>query len=144
MLKLNCIWNIQHILFKKSHLKCRLQNTAHVARPRYVNTLKPSQNGYLFADDILKRFFVNENLWISFTISLKFVPKFRINNIPALGQIMAWRRPGDKPLSELMMVSLLTHICVTRPQWVMWISYASQYPLVTIFTHPLITIHISI
>ena len=31
---------------------------------------------------------------------------------------MAWRRPGDKPLSEPMMVSLLMHICVTRPQWV--------------------------
>ena len=31
---------------------------------------------------------------------------------------MAWRRPGDKPLSEPMMVSLLTHICVARPQWV--------------------------
>ena len=29
---------------------------------------------------------------------------------------MAWRRPGDKPLSEPMVVSLLTHICVTRPQ----------------------------
>ena len=31
---------------------------------------------------------------------------------------MAWRRSGDKPLSEPMMVNLLTHICVTRPQWV--------------------------
>ena len=31
---------------------------------------------------------------------------------------MAWRRSGDKPLSEPMMVSSLTHICVTRPQWV--------------------------
>ena len=51
-------------------------------------------------------------------ISLKFVPKVRINNIPALVQIMAWRRPGDKPLSEPMMASILTHICVTRPQWV--------------------------
>ena len=30
---------------------------------------------------------------------------------------MAWRRPGDKPLSEPMMASLLTHICVTLPQW---------------------------
>ena len=30
---------------------------------------------------------------------------------------MAWRRPGDKPLSEPMMVRLPTHICVTRPQW---------------------------
>ena len=31
---------------------------------------------------------------------------------------MAWRRPGDKPLPEQMMVCLPTHICVTRPQWV--------------------------
>ena len=31
---------------------------------------------------------------------------------------MAWCRPGDKPLSEPMMVNLLMHICVTRPQWV--------------------------
>ena len=31
---------------------------------------------------------------------------------------MAWRRPGDKPLSEPMMVRLLAHVCVTRPQWV--------------------------
>ena len=30
--------------------------------------------------------------------------------------IMAWRRSGNKPLSETMMVILLTHICVTRPQ----------------------------
>ena len=42
----------------------------------------------------------------------------QISNIPALIQIMAWRRPGDKPLSEPMMVRLPTHICVTRPQWV--------------------------
>ena len=69
---------------------------------------------------ILKWIFFNENVWISIEISLKFVPKGPINNIPALVQIMAWRRLGDKPLSELMVVSLLTHICVTRPQWVIW------------------------
>ena len=40
----------------------------------------------------------------------------QMDNIPALVQIMAWRRLGDKPLSEPMMVSLPTHICVTRPQ----------------------------
>ena len=51
-------------------------------------------------------------------ISLKFVRKGPINNIPALVQIMAWRRSGDKPLSEPMMVSLPMHMCVTRPQWV--------------------------
>ena len=39
-----------------------------------------------------------------------------INNIPALVQIMAWCRPGDKSLSEPMMVILLMHICVTQPQ----------------------------
>ena len=29
---------------------------------------------------------------------------------------MAWRRAGDKPLSEAMVGSLLTQIRVTRPQ----------------------------
>ena len=52
---------------------------------------------------------------ISIKISLKFDPKGPNNNIPALVQIMAWRRPGDKPLSEPMMDNLPTHICVTRP-----------------------------
>ena len=66
----------------------------------------------------LSNAFLNENLWISIKISLKFVPKSPIDNIPALFQIMAWRRPGDKPLPEAMMVILLTHICVARPQWV--------------------------
>ena len=83
-----------------------------------VNTLRPGQDGRHFADDTFKRIFVNENVRILIEVSLKFVPKGPINNIPALVQIMAWRRPGDKPLSEPMMVSLLTHICVTRPQWV--------------------------
>ena len=84
----------------------------------YFNTLRPSQNGRLFADDIFKWIFLNENVWFSIMISLKFVPKGPIINISALVQIMAWRRAGDKALSEPMMVSLLTHICVTRPQWV--------------------------
>ena len=82
----------------------------------YVNTLRPRQHGRHFTDDTFKRIFLNGNVIISITISLKFVPKGPINNIPALVQIMAWHRPGDKPLSEAMMVSLLTHICVTRPQ----------------------------
>ena len=84
----------------------------------FVNTLKPRQNGRHCADDTFKRIFVNENFRILIEISLKFVPKGPINNISALVQIMAWRRPGDKPLSEPMMVCLPTHICVTRPQWV--------------------------
>ena len=55
-------------------------------------------------------FFLNENVRISIKISLKFVAKGPINNIPSFVQIMAWRRSGDKPLSESMMVSLPTHI----------------------------------
>ena len=83
-----------------------------------LNSLRPRQNGRHFADDIFKCIFLNENVWIPIKIALKFVPKGPINNIPALVQIMPWRRPGDKTLSETMMVILLTHICVTRPQWV--------------------------
>ena len=91
-------------------LVCQLLNTIIILRPR--------QNGRHFTDDIFKCIFLNENVWIPIEISLMFVPKGSINNNPALFQIMAWRHPGDKPLSEPMMVSLLTHICVTRPQWV--------------------------
>ena len=83
-----------------------------------INTLRPRQNGCHFADYIFKCIFLNENVWFPIQISLTFVPKGPINYIPALGQIMAWRGPGDKPLSEPMMVSSLTHICITRPQWV--------------------------
>ena len=64
------------------------------------NTLRPRQNERHFADDTFKRIFMNESIRISIHISLKFVPKGLINNIPALVQIMAWRRTGDKPLSE--------------------------------------------
>ena len=92
-----------------------------------LNTLRLRSNGRHFADNIFKCIFVNENVGILLKISLKFVPGVRISNIPALVQIMAWRRSGDKPLSEPMMVSLLMHMfadaCVTQPQWVkhsMW------------------------
>ena len=93
-----------------------------------INTLRPRRNEEHFADDIFKRIFVNENVWISIEISLKFVPKGPVNNILALVQIMAWRRSGDKPLTEPMMVSLPTPICVTRPQWVN--GMASQFIIV--------------
>ena len=72
------------------------------------NTLRPRQNGRHFADDIFKGISLNSNVWIPINFSLKFVTKSPINNIPELVQIMAWRRPGDKPLSEPMVVCLLT------------------------------------
>ena len=75
------------------------------------NTLRLRQHGRHFADDTFNRIFLNENVGISIKISLKFVHKRPINNIPALVQIM---------VSEPVVGSLLTHICVTRPQWVNW------------------------
>ena len=68
-----------------------------------VNSSPLGQNGRHFADDIFNRTFLNENVWISIKISLKFVSKGAIDNKPALVQIMAWCRPGDKPLSEPML-----------------------------------------
>ena len=76
-------------------------------------TLRPRQNDRHFPD-IFKCIFLNENVYILIKISLKFVPKSPIKHIPALVQVMAWRRPGAKPLSEPMAVSLPTHICVTH------------------------------
>ena len=59
------------------------------------NTFWPKQNGRYFPDTIFKYIFLAENVYILLMISLKFVPKVPINNIPPLVQIMAWRRPGD-------------------------------------------------
>ena len=106
----------------KTSILHRCHRSVHSLAPgRYggnFNTLRPRRNEQHFAAVIFKRIFFNENVWISIKISLKFVPKGPINNIPALVRIMAWRRSGDKPLSEPMMVSLPTHICVIRPRWV--------------------------
>ena len=87
------------------HLNQSLLMHISVTRPHWVNTLVPRQNGHYIADDIFKCIFLKENDWIPIKISLKFVPKGPINNIPGLVQIMAWRTPGDRLLSELMLVS---------------------------------------
>ena len=62
--------------------------------------------------------FVNENVWISIKISMKFVPNDPINNSPALVQIMACRRPGNKPLSEPVMAEFTDAYMRTRPLWI--------------------------
>ena len=69
----------------------------------------------IFETTFSNEIFLNENM---IKISLKFVTKGPINHNPAMVQIMAWRQSGNKPLSEPMMILLLMHICVTRPQWV--------------------------
>ena len=45
-------------------------------------------------------------MFIMIDITLRYVLKGPVNNDPALAQIMAWRRKGDKPLSEPNMAKL--------------------------------------
>ena len=82
------------------------------------NTLRPKQTVRHFPDDIFKCIFLDENIRVLLKISLTIVTKVRHNNTLTLVQIIAWLRTGDTPLLEPMMVSLLMHICVSRPQWV--------------------------
>ena len=57
----------------------------------------------MLAEDNFKCIFLNENDRMPIWISLKFIPRSPIDNKPALVQVMAWRRTGDKPLPELML-----------------------------------------
>ena len=82
---------IHRMRLLRTHVMALKENHIH------INTLRPRQNGCLFADDTFNRIFVNENVRIAIKFSLKFAPKGPINNIPALVQVMAWRRSGDKP-----------------------------------------------
>ena len=68
-----------------------------------VKRLGLRRDGRHLSDGSFKCIFLNETVLISIKISLKFITNGPIDNIPALVQIMAWRRPGDKPLSEPMM-----------------------------------------
>ena len=96
-------------------IPCNTYNKQPLA---WINSLRLSRNRRYLADDIFKCISLTENVLISIKISLKFITKCQINIIPALVQILAWRRPGVKPLYEPMMIIILTHMCVTRPQWV--------------------------
>ena len=95
------------ILHKKrnvAHRYFRLQfgpiiRFQHIA----VNSSPPGQNGRHFTDDNFRCVFVNEKFYIFNKIALKFVLRGPIDNNPALAEIMAWRRIGDKPLSQPML-----------------------------------------
>ena len=69
----------------------------------HVNSSPPCQNGRYFAENIFKCIFMNEKFCISIQISLKFIPRGPSDNNSALVQVMAWRRTGDKLLSEPML-----------------------------------------
>ena len=102
-----------YLILQKASDSIHCSSTDRYSLPQTLelfNTLRPRQDGRHYPDDIFKCIFLNENVWISIEISLKFVPKGPINNIPSLVQKMAWRRPGDKPLSEPMMARFTTNI----------------------------------
>ena len=80
-----------HNLNQRSR-SCHWKTNHRFRRSHPLNTLRPRQDGCLFPDDIFKSIFFNENVQILIRTSLTFVPKAPINNIPALDQIMAWRR----------------------------------------------------
>ena len=88
----------------------RLSTSWTLHEQSMFNTLRPRQNGQHFPEDIFKWIFLDENVWISIKIVLNHVLRGPIKNIPTLVQIMVWCWPGDKPLSEPMMVRLLTHL----------------------------------
>ena len=95
-----------------------LAETMLTYRQLGLNTFRPRPNGRHFPENTFKLIFLYQNGCILIRISFKFVPTCPIEYNPTLVLIMAWRRPGDKPLSEPLIVRLPTHICVIRPQWV--------------------------
>ena len=111
-------WVIQTCIGKNGGSVVPLSNFIIDALLKLFSSMRPRQNGRHFTDDIFKCIFLNEKVRFFTKMSMKFVPWDPIDNNPVLVYIMVWRRPGDKPLSEPMMVSLLMHICITQPQWV--------------------------
>ena len=72
---------------------------------RWLNALRPQQNGCHSADDILKLIFVNENIGILIKNPQKLFTYSPVGKKPALVQVMAWHWIGDKPLSDSMMAN---------------------------------------
>ena len=89
--------------------------TDHAALPKISNTLRPRQDGRHY--NIFKCIFLNENVWISIKIKLKYVLKIHWSLFLRV-KLTTFQLVGGKPLSEPMMVRLPTHLCVTQPQWV--------------------------
>ena len=69
----------------------------------FLTHLPLDKTAAILADDIFKCIFLNENERISIQLSLKLVHRSLTDDKPALVQVMAWRRTGDKPLPEPML-----------------------------------------
>ena len=72
-----------------------------------ITHVSHGQNGRHFTDDIFRSNFINEKLCILIKISLMVVPKGLIDSKSALVQVAAWRRTGDTPLPEEVLIQSL-------------------------------------
>ena len=98
---------LQHDTFIKSNDAQHALNESASLTPVF-DTFRPRQSGRHFPEDIFEWFFLYQIAWNSLKISLKFVPKVRINNIPLTGHY----------LNQWWLVYIYWRVCLTRLQWV--------------------------
>ena len=107
-------WLYIYIILQKAlHIDCSCIHVTSMRHYTSVNKLRPRQKGAILhttVSSVFPSMKINE-------LRLKFHWNF-LTKIPALVQIMACRRLGNKPSSELMLVRLPRHLCLTQPQWV--------------------------
>ena len=86
---------------------------------KFIDTLRPEQNDYHFADSFFRCIFVNENCWPFWIYFhwIKFVPESLVDSKSALAQKLAWHWIGDKPLPETVLPTSMS-FATTRSQWV--------------------------
>ena len=79
--------DINNTIYKMSKLRFGYICIAAVYKwlPCVINTSRPRQIAAIFSDAIFKCIFLNENVWISHKISMKFVPKVRIKGAMRFG-----------------------------------------------------------
>ena len=106
--------NLAPVLTSRWVKQLSIDLSLFVARQKSLTHPPLEKNGHRFADDIFKCIFMTEKLCILIRISVKFVSKCLIDNIPTSVLVMAWRLTRDKSLYEPMMTQFLTHICGTR------------------------------
>ena len=81
---------------------------------KQFNTFRLRQNGRHFADDPFKCIFLNETLRILIKMSLNFVPKGPINNIPALVQILAFTDAYMRHSASMSKVVVAAHLVILK------------------------------
>ena len=115
-------WDIGCLLYQaKQYMELGLwEQCKHSSKSRangagLITHLSLVKMAAIVADNIFKCIFLNENDKIPIQISLKLLPRYPIDNKPALVPVMAWRRTGDKPLPEPMMNHFTD---VSRGRWV--------------------------